>query len=595
MAKTFNVEQLRLNGFLLTGSNTGSLHYNGQQLAMGGNAVPTSRRILLGDGMAFKTGVSYLDQADLSVDRNLILHLTDHFAFDNSNPGKLEIADEAVSNLQLNPNAFGAGLEGGGAGNTIKVVGGSGLLVGNVDGKVNINVSGVQNSMLSGQITDDKLNQITTTAKVKGGAVTLESNGGLDTGSAGGLQIESRGVVSSHIHSDMAGAGLVGGNNGSTSTAFSVGAGSGIQVNADDVNIKPGGVITSMIADTAVTDAKLATITGFEKVDGYAVSIAESGGLKTTGEGGGLMISGQGVSGLHLHADVAGNGLTGAAGNPIHVAPGSGLVATADEVGLAETGIQNIHIKNGTIEAGKLAGGIGLSNNLLSLTWGDGLSGNTTTNDISVLLDDTRPGLEFNVGKLQVDDTVVRGDQTSTQTLSGNYSFKNDLTCLSGLVINGDLEVRGDTLVTEQNQVNIGDTIVVLNANYTGSAPPDAGIEVERGTHTNASVLFDDDSTNKWQAGINGNLYRIETQEWSRSYSVEMASGVNQYRLPFGHTFDAIPNCTVSLAHTGKHGITNADLMGAMITKVYTTGVFVDFTANTNNSGYYLNVQAVMP
>ena len=74
-----------------------------------------------------------------------------------------------------------------------------------------------------------------------------------------------------------------------------------------------------------------------------------------------------------------------------------------------------------------------------------------------------------------------------------------------------------------------------------------------------------------------------------------MASGVNQYRLPFGHTFDAIPNCTVSLAHTGKHGITNADLMGAMITKVYTTGVFVDFTANTNNSGYYLNVQAVMP
>ena len=58
MAKTFNVEQLRLNGFLLTGSNTGSLHYNGQQLAMGGNAVPTSRRILLGDGMAFKTGVS---------------------------------------------------------------------------------------------------------------------------------------------------------------------------------------------------------------------------------------------------------------------------------------------------------------------------------------------------------------------------------------------------------------------------------------------------------------------------------------------------------------------------------------------------------
>ncbi len=441
MAKTFNVDQLRLNGFLLTGSNTGSLHFNGQQLAMGGNAVPTNRTISLSDGLAFKTGTNYLDQADLSVDRNLVLYKNDnHFSYDNSNPGKLEIADDAITESKIATSALGAGLEGGG-GSTLKVSAGSGLLVGNVDGNVNINVSGVQNSMLSGQITDDKLLQITSTAKVKGGAVTLESNGGLATGANAGLLIENRGVVASHIHSDMAGAGLVGGNNGSTSTAFSVGAGSGIHVAADDININSNGVITSMIADGAVTDLKLATVTGFEKVHGYAVTIAENGGLKTTGIAGGLMISGEGVSGTHLAANVAGNGLTGAAGNPIHVSPGSGLVATANEVGLAETGIQNIHIANATIQAGKLAGGIGLSNNLLSLTFGNGLSGNTSTNDISVDLHDTRPGLEFNLGKLRVDDTVVRGDSSATQTLSGNYSFKNDVTCLSGLVINGDLEV----------------------------------------------------------------------------------------------------------------------------------------------------------
>jgi hypothetical protein len=69
---------------------------------------------------------------------------------------------------------------------------------------------------------------------------------------------------------------------------------------------------------------------------------------------------------------------------------------------------------------------------------------------------------------------------------------------------------------------------------------------------------------------------------------------VNQHKLAFGHTFESNPNVTVSLQHTGKYGVTNPDLMGAMVTYISTTGVWVDFTANTNTSGYYLNAQAVL-
>lgn len=601
MAKIFNVEQLRLNGLLLTGSSTGSLHYDGNQLAIGGNAVPTSRKVYLGDGLAFLTGSTYTDTENLSVDRRIILHADEtNFAYDGSSPAKVKIADGGIRLHDINRDVLGGGLEGGYYSSTdketISVQVGSGLLLGS-EGGVNVNVSGVKNSMLSGQISNDKLLQITEGAKVLGGAVTLESAGGLDTGANAGLLIDGRGVVSSMIHSDVAGDGLQGGNNGSVTVPLKVGGGSGIHVDANDVNVDSLGVITSMLADNSVTHSKLSTVTGLAKVHGYSVTLHSEASIDTTGVAGGLRVASQGITASHIHADVAGAGIGGGNGTALNIGAGSGIAIETNSVRLAETGVENIHIANNTISAGKLAGSIGLSK--LSLTFGDGLTGNSNTDTVAVDLGDTRPGLKIDSTKLVVDETVVRGDSSygsvgTPQVLSGHYSFKNDVACLSGLVINGDLEVRGDTLITEQNQVNIGDTIVVLNANYTGSAPPDAGIEIERGTQSNVAILFDDDGTNKWQAGVTGDLYRIETKDYSRAYSVEVLSGVNQHKLDFGHTFETVPNVTVSLQHTGKYSTSNPELMGSMISNVYETGVWVDFSANTPHSGYYLNVQAVM-
>ena len=49
--------------------------------------------------------------------------------------------------------------------------------------------------------------------------------------------------------------------------------------------------------------------------------------------------------------------------------------------------------------------------------------------------------------------------------------------------------------------VNLGDQYIVLNADYTGSTPvADAGLQVERGTLANASILWDE-SEDMWKAG----------------------------------------------------------------------------------------------
>ncbi len=52
-----------------------------------------------------------------------------------------------------------------------------------------------------------------------------------------------------------------------------------------------------------------------------------------------------------------------------------------------------------------------------------------------------------------------------------------------------DLTVTGTLLTKNAQEVNIGDAVIKLNAEETGTASENAGIEVERGTGTNTSIL----------------------------------------------------------------------------------------------------------
>jgi len=578
MAKVFNVEQIRLNNKLLTGNISGELFYDGNKLAAGSTAVPLDREITFGNGIRFSTGNA---TENLSQDRtiNLLVDETT-IGFNNETPNaKLHVVNGSIGFAKLNTDVAGPGLDGGTSAQ-LSVNAGSGIRVSSDN--VNIDQSGIISSMIAADaVGNNQLAVITEDNKIQGNAVT-RAGSTLTTGSAGGLKIADQGVDVDQLHSNVAGAGLAGGNK----FALDVGAGSGITVDATNVNISVGGVSNDML-EGSIADSKLSPISTSGKVLGGAVEL-DGTTLDVTNDG--LHVADGGITATQIAAGALGDGLGGGGGASLFVNGGSGITSNAAGTHISETGIVNTMIANGTISEGKLAGGIG--NDKLALTYGSGVAADG--NVVNVDLASSDAGLEFSTNKLQVDDTVVRTLSSATQTLAGNYTFSNDVILSSGLTINGNLEIRGDTTITQSNEVQIGDTVIVLNSEYAGDAPPDAGIEIERGSQTNASILFDDDGDNQWVAGINGSLHRVETKEFSRSYSLELDSNIGGTGVLFGHTFGSMPSVVVSVQHTGKYGISDPDFLGAMVTGISTSGVDVSFTSNTPNSGYFLNVHATV-
>jgi hypothetical protein len=65
------------------------------------------------------------------------------------------------------------------------------------------------------------------------------------------------------------------------------------------------------------------------------------------------------------------------------------------------------------------------------------------------------------------------------------------------VVVDGNLTVNGTTTSVNSNEVNIGDAIILLNADETGSASAPAGFEIERGTDANVSFIWDE-NVDKW-------------------------------------------------------------------------------------------------
>jgi len=63
------------------------------------------------------------------------------------------------------------------------------------------------------------------------------------------------------------------------------------------------------------------------------------------------------------------------------------------------------------------------------------------------------------------------------------------------VVIAGDLTVNGTTTSVNSNEVNIGDSIVLLNSDETGTPSQNGGIEIERGTSANVQFVWNESDT----------------------------------------------------------------------------------------------------
>ena len=109
---------------------------------------------------------------------------------------------------------------------------------------------------------------------------------------------------------------------------------------------------------------------------------------------------------------------------------------------------------------------------------------------------------------------------TSGQTFAGDKTFANSV------VISGDLTVNGTTTTVNTETINLADNIITLNSNYTGSAPTEnGGIEVERGTLTNVSLIWNE-STDRWTFTNDGTtFYNIPISGDATVTSVSLTQG----------------------------------------------------------------------
>ena len=74
-----------------------------------------------------------------------------------------------------------------------------------------------------------------------------------------------------------------------------------------------------------------------------------------------------------------------------------------------------------------------------------------------------------------------------------NVTFNN-------LTLDGNLTVSGTTTTLSTETLTVDDNIIVLNSNVTGTPSENAGIEIERGSATNVTFLYDE-SADKWTVG----------------------------------------------------------------------------------------------
>ena len=77
---------------------------------------------------------------------------------------------------------------------------------------------------------------------------------------------------------------------------------------------------------------------------------------------------------------------------------------------------------------------------------------------------------------------------------SSNVTF-NDM------VVSGNLTVSGTTTTVNTATLSVADNQIILNSDYTGSSPTEnGGIEIERGTQTNKTLVWNE-TDDKWTVG----------------------------------------------------------------------------------------------
>ena len=128
----------------------------------------------------------------------------------------------------------------------------------------------------------------------------------------------------------------------------------------------------------------------------------------------------------------------------------------------------------------------------------------TTTGDIAVNGGDITTTSTGTATIFNSNATTLNIGGAATTLSIGSVS--GTTTVNNSLVVNGDLTISGSVTTLNTETLTVEDNVVVLNSNVTGSPSTDAGVEIERGTSANVSILWNE-TDDLWTLTNNGSTY----------------------------------------------------------------------------------------
>jgi len=153
-------------------------------------------------------------------------------------------------------------------------------------------------------------------------------------------------------------------------------------------------------------------------------------------------------------------------------------------------------------------------------------------------------------------NSISVGNITTSGYLRGPATFVIDPAGFDdntgNVIIAGNLTVQGTTTTVNSNEVNIGNAIILLNSDETGAPTQNSGIEVERGTSDNVSLLWDE-ITDRWTVDT-------ESFEVNSFYVTNYGEVINSSGEWIGPATGLVgeTGATGSQGYTGSQGFTGS-------------------------------------
>lgn len=152
--------------------------------------------------------------------------------------------------------------------------------------------------------------------------------------------------------------------------------------------------------------------------------------------------------------------------------------------------------------------------------------------------------------------TINDGGKIGSASQTGILTLGSDgiATFSSGVIVNGNLTINGTTTTINTETLTVDDNIIVLNNNYTGATPSEnAGIEVERGTQTNVSFLWDETSDYWAFSNTAGTFFEIASRTGTQNFLNKTIDGTLNTLTNIGNA--SLTNSSITV--TAGSGLAN--------------------------------------